>query len=190
MSDENQNLNNAPEDLGLDEIVGRGARVPQGRYTAKLINIEGKDSQSGKPMVEARFEVQSGDHEGEDILAFYSLSVTPPKKPGGKHFAPGLIEMKTVFDAVGEPLPASFRFPYKDSRACAKEFAKRVGKKLLDIMVIEEREKPKEGESEGQLRTRVRVLGVASGKSGGKSASKAAAAQAPVAAAEDEDDYL
>lgn len=165
--------------INVDEIVGVGARVPAGRYVAKLIAVEGKMSKKDKPMIEARYEIQEGkdaegnDRSGDDLLAFYSLAVTAPKKKGQRPFAPGIVEMKTAFAAVGAPLPAGYGFPI-DEKQAAKLFAKQLGKKLLDIAVLEEKTKDKETNEE-RINTRVKILGLAK---------KGAAAAAPAASGE------
>lgn len=158
--------------VNIDEIVGAGSRVPAGRYAAKLIAVEGKESKKQKPMIEARFEIQEGDQAGSDLLAFYSLIVMAPKKAGQKPFAPGIVEMKTAFAAAGAPLPAGFGFPLEPN-AAAKVFAKSLGKKLLDIAVLEEKSKDADT-GEERINTRVKVLGLAKGKGA------PAAAAAPV----------
>lgn len=165
--------------INVDEIVGVGVRVPAGRYVAKLIAVEGKVSKNQKPMVEARFEIQEGEQEGSDLLAFYSLSVTPPKKAGQKPFAPGIVEMKTAFAACGAALPSGYGFPI-DEKQAAKLFAKQLGKKQLDIAVLEEKSKDKET-GEERTNTRVKILGLKKGN---------AAAAAPAAAAATSNDDL
>ena len=172
--------------IDVDDVVGAGARLPIGRYAMKLIAVEPQESKAnGKaPSIACRLEVLEGKHEGSDHMTWFTLTAMPPKKAGGKIFAPGVAEMKAAFAAVGKPLEPGMRFPLLNPAACAKLVAQRLGKARLDVLLLEEERVNKET-SETITSTRTKILGLA----GSGSASVAPAAPA-AAAAEPQDDDL
>jgi hypothetical protein len=179
--------------VNVDEVVGASARIPVGRYPMRLIDVDGKESKKGYAMVECRLEVQASKagHEGEDQLIWFSLIVMAPKKKGQRPFAPGIVEAKAAFAAAGAPLPAGFAFPL-DPTAAKKVVAKHLGKKILDVVVVEERKIDKETGDE-IVNTRAKIVGVWKGEPAAAHALGAAAATAAAPAPEpedDEDDYL
>jgi len=182
--------------LAMDEAVAGGARVTAGRAVVRLIAGEAKLSTSKKYMVAARFEVKQHEDKnnvGLDYIHYYSLAVSPPKKPGQKPLASGIIEMLTHFSTAEAPYTG--RVPFHEPDKCWKLVAKHLGKKELDVIFYEDLVKgnpnsPDERKQKDSTFLKMRVLGVHKG--GAIAAAKPTAKPAPILEeeAEEEEDLV
>ena len=150
------------EKISIDEIIEIKERVPVGRYQARLLDVDARESKAQKPMVTALFEVLDGEHAGAEITIFYSLVVTPGKRGGV--FAGGILDLKKTFAAVGTPLPAGFNMPYGDMAAAEqirKLYHKNLHGKTVEIAVLPDKGREQKFDSEGKpiVYTRAQVIG-------------------------------
>ena len=121
--------------IDIDSIVNTGSFLRDGRYTAHLQSVEGKQSKAGKPMVVVSFVVDKPDeHAGLEGQIYFSLAVT---EKDGRVFAGGVAEAKRSFASIGKPLPAKYAFPL-DPDAAAKLFASKLKSVSLDVVVSKE----------------------------------------------------
>lgn len=179
-----------------DAVVGAGSKVELGPYVGKLsaIEVQAPRSEKDAGALAVSFVIledpkHDGQYVGMDARDWWTLMVLPPKAAGGKIFAPGLAEMKAAAAAVGSPITEPLQV-YKPE-LLKKQIAKALGKKVLDIVVIED-----SYESGGEKKTKhvVKVIGLH--KPGPRAVQPAAAATPataavePEAAATEEDDDL
>jgi hypothetical protein len=148
-------MNSTYETIRIDEISDVGAIVPDGRYTARLVDAQGKMSSNPtnpNPMVIATFEIMKGEYEGLETSKFYVLNVS---RKNGKVYAGGIMDFKKTCAAVGRPLAPGFAFPL-DKEAAARLLQKTLNGLSLDITVKSEVSK-----KDGKNYTRVNVNGLA-----------------------------
>jgi hypothetical protein len=126
------------ESVALGDIVEFGERVPLGRYPCRLIACDGKLSKKNKPMVQATFEVVSGEHQGAEIPIFYTMYRGKDKR--GRTMAPGIMEMVKALHEIGMPLGDDFRFPADEHGFHAQKMAALYGRafkeKVVDILIL------------------------------------------------------
>jgi hypothetical protein len=160
----------AEETISLDAITEITEMVPVGEYKARLEGVEGKLSKNQKPMVQASFEVVSGEQAGCEIRFWFSLSVT---EKNGKKYASGVKDISNALAAVGRPLAAGFAFPLNAEKAAAL-FQKGFQGLIVDIIVVPDKrpEKDEYGQPTGKMldSTRAKIV-----KSRGGSAATAGA---------------
>ena len=79
--------------MNLDEISDGFEVIPAGEYTAKVVDIEEKDSSKGNPMLEWTWSITDGSSAGSEVKSFTSLQ---------EHARFGLKEHLTAFGLKGE----------------------------------------------------------------------------------------
>ncbi len=84
----------------LDEIMSFKASLPEGIYEARLTNVNLGATQKGDPVLEANFEIISGESSGEDVLKKYYLVNFITKK--GAKGNNGISEFRSDATAIGE----------------------------------------------------------------------------------------
>lgn len=165
----------AEETIVVDSITEITEMVPVGEYKARLEGVEGKLSKNNKPMVQATFEVVSGEQTGADIRFWFSLSVT---EKNGKKYASGVKDISNALAAIGKPLPAGFAFPLNAEKAAAL-FHDGFKGRVVDILVLPDKrpEKDEYGQPTGKMLDSTRAKIVKS--KGGSTASASSGSSDP-----------
>lgn len=126
----------APMSFTQDEIGDAFTPWENGRYTAKLLDVQIAPAKNGGEIdsIFAVFTVTSGPKQGEDLRIYRRLAVYRTAKGGW--FAPGLQEMKADLVAVnglekGQALS-------RDPAEARKLYAKGLARKEVEIMIYDE----------------------------------------------------
>lgn len=59
--------------LNLDDVGNSFTLIEPGRYPARVVDIEEKESSTGNPMLAWSWELEGGDYSGQEIMSFTSL---------------------------------------------------------------------------------------------------------------------
>jgi hypothetical protein len=59
--------------LNLDDVGNSFTLIEPGRYPARVVGIEEKESSTGNPMLVWSWELEGGDYSGQEIKSFTSL---------------------------------------------------------------------------------------------------------------------
>ena len=59
--------------LNLDDVGSSFTIIEPGRYPARVVDIEEKESSTGNPMLVWSWELEGGDYSGQEIKSFTSL---------------------------------------------------------------------------------------------------------------------
>ena len=59
--------------LNLDDVGNTFTIIEPGRYPARVVDIEEKESSTGNPMLVWSWELEGGDYSGQEIRSFTSL---------------------------------------------------------------------------------------------------------------------
>ncbi|HON76340.1 MAG TPA: DUF669 domain-containing protein, partial [Dermatophilaceae bacterium] len=59
--------------LNLDDVGSSFTVIEPGRYPARVVDIEEKESSTGNPMLVWSWELEGGDYSGQEIMSFTSL---------------------------------------------------------------------------------------------------------------------
>lgn len=59
--------------LNLDDVGSSFTIIEPGRYPARVVDIEEKESSTGNPMLVWSWELEGGDYSGQEIRSFTSL---------------------------------------------------------------------------------------------------------------------
>lgn len=59
--------------LNLDDVGNSFTIIEPGRYPARVVDIEEKESSTGNPMLAWSWELEGGDYSGQEIMSFTSL---------------------------------------------------------------------------------------------------------------------
>lgn len=59
--------------LNLDDVGSSFTLIEPGRYPARVVDIEEKESSTGNPMLAWSWELEGGDYSGQEIMSFTSL---------------------------------------------------------------------------------------------------------------------
>jgi len=59
--------------LNLDDVGSSFTIIEPGRYPARVVDIEEKESSTGNPMLVWSWELEGGDYSGREIRSFTSL---------------------------------------------------------------------------------------------------------------------
>lgn len=59
--------------LNLDDVGSSFTIIEPGRYPARVVDIEEKESSTGNPMLAWSWELEGGDYSGREIKSFTSL---------------------------------------------------------------------------------------------------------------------
>ena len=79
--------------LNLDDVGSSFTLIEPGRYPARVVDIEEKESSTGNPMLAWSWELEGGDYSGQEIMSFTSLQ---------DHALFGLKEHLEAFGISGE----------------------------------------------------------------------------------------
>jgi len=79
--------------LNLDDVGNTFTIIEPGRYPARVVDIEEKESSTGNPMLAWSWELEGGDYSGREIMSFTSLQ---------DHALFGLKEHLEAFGISGE----------------------------------------------------------------------------------------
>ena len=79
--------------LNLDDVGNTFTIIKPGRYPARVVDIEEKESSTGNPMLAWSWELEGGDYSGREIMSFTSLQ---------DHALFGLKEHLEAFGISGE----------------------------------------------------------------------------------------
>lgn len=79
--------------LNLDDVGNSFTIIEPGRYPARVVDIEEKESSTGNPMLAWSWELEGGDYSGQEIMSFTSLQ---------DHALFGLKEHLEAFGISGE----------------------------------------------------------------------------------------
>lgn len=163
--------------LNPDDVQGGFEKPNNGEYDLQLIDVDVKEVGPNKrPSLVARFELKKARQTqnegcvGMDVAAFFSLVIKPPKKKGGKPYAPGYKEAYDMMAAANggkapterpKVVASSDGNALIDGQQFKKIFAKAVGKKRLHGVILENKYTDRVTKEEKSTQ-KVRIVGLSS----------------------------
>lgn len=150
--------------IAIDQLSAGFEKAPAGTYIVRATDVKAEPSKNdgAKWNVVAEYTVAEGPKEGLVIKNWYTLSVSPPKQPGGKPFAPGIMEIVEVCAKVGKPLAPTYAFPVVQPHKAAKVLGDAVKGKLL-VLTVEDTFYTDKVSQEKKEKQKIKVAGIKPG---------------------------